>query len=199
VYVGEYASWGNTLGNALAEASYMTTLERNGDVVQMASYAPLLAKLGHYQWYPDMIYFTNTQVMPTANYYVQQMFSANQGDRYLAAVISPEPAHGWPLSISATRDSSSGDLVIKLVNVSAQPVHAQVQLGGTRVISPTATCTTLSGDPAATNPGDPRAKNNVSSPAMSPATSSLQVGHSFACDVAGHSLTILRIGTRDGK
>lgn len=88
VYLGEYAAHDNqrlaTLRSALAEAAYMTTLERNGDVVRLASYAPLLGKTGRTQWDPDLIYFTNTAVTPTINYYVQQLFSRNAGDSYLA-------------------------------------------------------------------------------------------------------------------
>ena len=83
VYLGEYAahlpSRPNNLEVALAEAAYMTSLERNGDVVSMASYAPLLAKEGHTQWNPDLIYFNNGEVKPTVNYYVQQLFGQNAG------------------------------------------------------------------------------------------------------------------------
>lgn len=88
VYLGEYASWGNTLFNALAEAAYLTSLERNGDVVRMASYAPLLARQHHTQWNPNLIYFNNTTVCPTVNYYVQQLFGRNQGDVYLPTEVS---------------------------------------------------------------------------------------------------------------
>jgi alpha-L-arabinofuranosidase len=88
VYLGEYASRGNTLFNALAEAAYLTSLERNADVVRMASYAPLLARQNHTQWNPDLIYFNNTTVVPTVNYYVQQLFSRNQGDVYLPTEVS---------------------------------------------------------------------------------------------------------------
>lgn len=96
VYLGEYASRGNTLANAIAEAAYLTGLERNADVVPFASYAPLLAKQGRTQWNPDLIYFSNTKIAPTVNYYVQQLFSQNGGDVYLpttvkeSAVSSPD-------------------------------------------------------------------------------------------------------------
>lgn len=73
VYVGEYASQGNTMLNAIAEAAYMTALERNGDVVSLSSYAPLLARIGNTQWNPNLIYFDKTNVYPTVNYYVQQL------------------------------------------------------------------------------------------------------------------------------
>ena len=67
VYLGEWASRGNNMENALAEAIHLTNVERNADVVVMSSYAPLLAKEGHTQWNPDLIYFNNTEVKPTPN------------------------------------------------------------------------------------------------------------------------------------
>ncbi len=88
VYLGEYASWGSRLYNALAEAAYMTSLERNGDVVRLASYAPLLGKDRHTQWNPNLIYFNNAVVVPTVNYYVQQLFSHNSGDSYISTDVS---------------------------------------------------------------------------------------------------------------
>jgi alpha-L-arabinofuranosidase len=81
VFLGEYAAVTDTKRNnlwaALSEAAYMTGLERNGDVVAMASYAPLLAKEGATQWEPDMIRFNNETVFATPSYYVQQLFSHN--------------------------------------------------------------------------------------------------------------------------
>jgi alpha-L-arabinofuranosidase len=95
VYLGEYASRGNTLFHALSEAAYMASLERNGDVVWLSSYAPLLAKTGHTQWNPDLIYFDNTSIMLTANYHVQRLYSINAGDTWLPntvkLVLPPAP------------------------------------------------------------------------------------------------------------
>jgi alpha-L-arabinofuranosidase len=92
VYVGEYAAHdqgrANTLRSAIAEAAYLTGLERNGDLIRLASYAPLLAKQGHTQWRPDLIYFDNVSITPSINYYVQQLFSVNQGDVTLAAKLT---------------------------------------------------------------------------------------------------------------
>jgi alpha-L-arabinofuranosidase len=91
VYLGEYAAHesnrDNTLRSALAEAAYMTSLERNGDLVRLSSYAPLLAKQGNTQWRPDMIYFDNVSITPSINYYVQQLFSVNHGDAYLPTTV----------------------------------------------------------------------------------------------------------------
>jgi alpha-L-arabinofuranosidase len=92
VYLGEWASFDNrrrsTLRSAISEAAYLTSLERNADVVRFASYAPLLAKRDHTDWTPDLIFFNNTEVFPTISYYVQQLFSVNNGDIYLPTSVS---------------------------------------------------------------------------------------------------------------
>lgn len=77
VFLGEYASQSNTLLSALSEAAFMTGLERNGDMVAMACYAPLFGNDTLNQWNPDLIYFSNDSAFPTINYYVQQLFSLN--------------------------------------------------------------------------------------------------------------------------
>ncbi|MFK4106023.1 alpha-L-arabinofuranosidase C-terminal domain-containing protein [Streptomyces sp. NPDC019531] len=91
LYIGEYGSWRNNGRSALAEAAYMIAMERNGDVVRLASYAPLLAKRDHVQWSPDLIYFDNTDVWPTLNYHVQQMHSVNSGDTALPVTVTGAP------------------------------------------------------------------------------------------------------------
>ncbi len=83
VFVGEYASWSNTLNSALSEAAYMTGLERNGDIVEMAAYAPLFGNLTATHWSPDLIWFNNHQVTGSINYYVQKLFARNQGSAVL--------------------------------------------------------------------------------------------------------------------
>jgi alpha-L-arabinofuranosidase len=81
VFLGEYASKGNTWYNALSEAAFMTGLERNADVVRMASYAPMFAKYGNTQWTAaNMIWFNNDDYVCTPNYYVQKLFGNNSGD-----------------------------------------------------------------------------------------------------------------------
>lgn len=79
VFVGEYASRGNTMNNALAEAAFMTALEENSDIVAMASYAPLFSKQNFTQWSPDAIWFNNTQAFGSVNYHVQKMYMNNLG------------------------------------------------------------------------------------------------------------------------
>ncbi|MBR3767782.1 MAG: hypothetical protein IKL10_06040 [Clostridia bacterium] len=83
VFLGEYAARSNRLEAALAEAAYMTGLERNGDIVTMAAYAPLFGNLTATHWSPDLIWFNNHQVTGSISYYVQKLFSVNQGDAVL--------------------------------------------------------------------------------------------------------------------
>jgi len=151
VYVGEYAAHDDkrrtTLRSAIAEAAYMTQLERNGDVVHMASYAPLLAKAGHTQWNPDMIYFTNTKVAPTINYYVQQLFACNSGDTWLPATVDEHSG----LATSAVRDSKTGDLILKLVNPGVTPQSVHFNFTGHNSFALTGTKWVLSGDSMAVN------------------------------------------------
>lgn len=83
VFLGEYASWGNTWYNALTESSYMLGMERNAGTVAMACYAPMLCNVNYVNWKPDMIWFNNHQVFGTANYYIQKLFMHHQGSRLL--------------------------------------------------------------------------------------------------------------------
>ncbi|MGX5183692.1 alpha-L-arabinofuranosidase C-terminal domain-containing protein [Streptomyces avermitilis] len=98
VFLGEYASGGNTFKNALAEAAYMTGLERNADVVKLASYAPLLANEDYVQWRPDMIWFDNHASWGSADYEVQKLFMTNTGDRVVPSTASGTPALSGPIS-----------------------------------------------------------------------------------------------------
>ena len=193
VYVGEYASQGNALFNALAEAAYMTSLERNGDVVHMASYAPLLAREGHTQWRPDMIYFNATNILLTANYYVQQIFGRNQGDVYFPATVSAAaPSSGdstKSVVVSCVSDSGTGDIILKLVNGNTNAISAQVTLPQSFPIKPRATCTVLT--------GDAKASNSFRNPgAVVPAATEFAAGNSFDCSVPPESLTVIRMKTR---
>lgn len=93
VFVGEYAvtSGYGTYGNlsaALGEASFMTGMERNSDIVLMASYAPLFGNVNNMQWQPNLIYFNSSQSFGTPSYYVQQMFSNNRGNTVLPATVT---------------------------------------------------------------------------------------------------------------
>jgi alpha-N-arabinofuranosidase len=95
VFFGEYGAQSeaicstknrNNLECALAEAAYMTGLERNAEVVRMASYAPLFANTEAWQWTPDLIWVDSLHTVPSVNYYVQQLYTKNRGDVVLPVI-----------------------------------------------------------------------------------------------------------------
>lgn len=87
VFIGEYASRDDLLANAIAEAAYLTGVERNADIIEFTCYAPLLCNENHNQWNPDLIRFNNTNVVKTASYYVQQMYGVYAGDEYIPSKL----------------------------------------------------------------------------------------------------------------
>ncbi|MBI9113919.1 carbohydrate binding domain-containing protein [Sanguibacter sp. YZGR15] len=88
VFIGEYASKGNTFYNALAEAAFMTGIERNSDVIDLASYAPFFANEDYVQWAPDAVWFDNVDAYGSANYHVQAMFAQNVGDVVVPSTVT---------------------------------------------------------------------------------------------------------------
>jgi alpha-L-arabinofuranosidase len=98
IFLGEYASLDNRWRNALAEAAYMTGLERNADVVKLASYAPLLSNEDYVQWRPDMIWFNNHQVWPSTSYETQKLFMNNVGDQVVPSDSSSTPIVSGPIT-----------------------------------------------------------------------------------------------------
>lgn len=137
VYLGEYAAHlpgrPNNLETALAEALYLISVERNADVVNMVSYAPLLAKEGHIQWKPNLIYFNNKEVKLTVNYYVQQLFSNYSGDEYIASSVrlsNDRDDVRQRISVSFVRDSQTGNMVLKLVNLLPVSVESEIFIPG---------------------------------------------------------------------
>ncbi|MCQ8191308.1 alpha-L-arabinofuranosidase C-terminal domain-containing protein [Streptomyces rugosispiralis] len=92
VFLGEYASQDNRFSNSLAEAAYMTGLERNADVVEMASYAPLLANEDYVQWRPDLIWFDNAAAWGSTSYETQKLFMNNVGDQVVPSRASATPS-----------------------------------------------------------------------------------------------------------
>ncbi len=188
VYLGEYASWGNKLINAIAEAAYMTSLERNGDVVWMASYAPMLAKKGFTQWKTDMIFFDNVHICPTPNYYVQKMFSTNQGDRYYSNIIAQE-AGDTLHATSCVQDSQTGDIILKLVNAGKDVKVMKINMASFKSILPDAEVMVLSGDSEAENTFE-NPRNVV------PSVSALKVRKAFEYNAPAMSLSVIRIKTK---
>jgi alpha-L-arabinofuranosidase len=98
VFLGEYASLDNRFRNALAEANYLTGLERNADVVRLAAYAPLLANEDYVQWRPDLIWFNNRASWGSASYEVQKLFMNNVGDRVVPSTATGTPGTLEPIT-----------------------------------------------------------------------------------------------------
>ena len=124
VFAGEYACHGkgkklNHFNAALLEGAFMTGLERNADIVEMATYAPLFAHVEGWQWRPDMIWFDNSRSMRTSSYYIQQLYMHNRGSRVLPLLSDGKPLTGQDdIFASAVIDEPSGDIIIKVANTS---------------------------------------------------------------------------------
>lgn len=152
VYLGEYASHlpdrASTLEAALSIALYLTDVERSGDVVTMTSYAPLLAKKDHTQWKPDLIYFDNTSITLTPDYYVQKMYGTNPGTTYIPSVMQTSTASddvNNRLGQSIVIDEETGDTILRLVNMTPVVVETAFPYCGTDV-----EVTSLAGSPLST-------------------------------------------------
>jgi alpha-L-arabinofuranosidase len=188
VYLGEYASWGNKMQNAIAEAAYMIGLERNGDVVSMASYAPLFAKKDHTQWKTNMIFFDNTGLCLTPNYHVQKMFSLNRGDVYFDNIVSKQ-AGDSTLAVSCVQDNKTGDVILKLVNASNEARIMKIDLSRFKKVIPEAVLTLLTGTADAENTLDHPQR-------VVPVTSAFKVSKAFTYTTKPMSLAVIRIKTR---
>ena len=139
VFAGEYACHGkgkkwNHFNAALLEAAFMTGLERNADVVHMATYAPLFAHVEGWQWRPDMIWFDNLESFPTCSYYVQQLYGTNKGDNVLPLTMNGKTVAGDPdqngLFASAVIDKTDNTYIVKVANVSDEPQQLNLTFDG---------------------------------------------------------------------
>lgn len=151
IYLGEWGTsyWGArmTFNGALAEAIYTTALERNADIVRMASFAPMFAKESQKRWVADMIYFNNDSVMPTASYQVQKMCGQTAGDIYIPSRLSGcLPTDTSRVALSAVFDSPTGMVHVKLVNHTDQALSVRLDPELIRKSKPSATvrCLTAS-------------------------------------------------------
>ncbi|MCM1286566.1 MAG: hypothetical protein NC213_10360 [Acetobacter sp.] len=137
VFVGEYAVTPSKVGTlltksnifgAVEEASYLTGIERNGDIVDMASYAPTFAKVNAQSWNVNMIWFDSQELVLTPNYYVQMLFANNYGSKYNKSVFANEKTIQNGIYESVTIDEESETAYIKLVNTTGKASSVNVQL-----------------------------------------------------------------------
>lgn len=143
IFAGEYAAQSdktvsvdnkNNWFTALSEAAFMTGLERNADVVYMASYAPLFANIDAWQWTPDLIWVNNLTSYGTTDYQVQKLFSLNKGTSEVSILQSGDVLAGEDsLYAAAAIDKGANELIIKLVNASDKPQTKQINIDGKKL------------------------------------------------------------------
>lgn len=186
VYLGEYAchvhSRHNNIETALCEALHLINVERNADIVRMTSYAPLLARHGHTNWNPDMIYFNSSRIDLTPGYYVQKIFGNNSGNQYITAYLDVKSRRDdvrKRIATSTVYDSTTGDLIIKLVNLLPTTVSSTIEITDCDIIATQATCTVLSGQPADLK--------------STPIESRIEVAPQFDYEMPAYSFTTIRI------
>ena len=166
VFAGEYAchisqpalpvpEGKNVFEGALYEAALLTGIERNADVVHMATYAPLFAHEEGWQWRPDLIWMDNLKTVRTPNYYVQQLYAMNPGTNVLSLTENKQPVTGQDgLCASAVFDKASGKYIVKFVNLGDQPQQVQITFKGLKVAPSVENATVVffhSDDPMACN------------------------------------------------
>lgn len=198
IFAGEYAAQSDKVATpnnknnwrcALAEAAYMTGLERNADVVRMASYAPLFAHAEGWQWTPDLIWFDNLRSYGTPDYYVQKLYSTNRGSVVVPALLNGESIAGQDsLYASAVTDREGRELILKIVNTSSGPQTRNVSVKGIRGLAREAGLTVLKSD----HPAD---MNSLSDPrAIYPVTSIVPTtGENIRLQLQPYSFSVIRV------
>lgn len=196
VFAGEYASHDHSANKhnnwraALSEAAFMTGLERNADVVLMATYAPLLAHFDAWQWNPDMIWFDNMQLMRTPSYYVQQMYGMNAGTDVLPLLMNGKPVTGQEnLYATAALDSNTGEIILKIVNTGDKNAEVNINFNGlakkSKIVS--GYCTYLQNDSLI-------AENSLGNETIIPRTRPIKVSDKeIALDLQPYSFGVYRL------
>lgn len=198
VFMGEYAAQSvgvvnvknrNNFECALSEAAFLTGLERNAEVVRLASYAPLFAHVDAWQWTPNLLWTDNLRVLRTVNYHVQSLFALNRGDRIVPVEFSQlSAADEKRVYASATFDESPKQVIIKLVNATAKPVSTTVNLAGVKEVQ-RGTLTVLQSD-------NPDAMNTFEAPdhVAPKAAEFAPAGAKFDLTLPANSFSVVRLG-----
>jgi len=198
IFAGEYAAQSKDGGSpdnknnwqcALAEAAFMTGLERNADVVHMASYAPLFAHVEGWQWTPDLIWYDNLRSYGTPDYYVQQLYSLNKGTDVVPVTLHDQTVTGQDgCFTSAVLDKNTHMLIIKFINTGAQAQDASFVISGVKGLSSTGSLTTLQSN-------DLTAVNSLAEPGtVSPKVQSLPLtGNTVRLSIKPYSVNVIRV------
>ncbi|WP_423146054.1 alpha-L-arabinofuranosidase C-terminal domain-containing protein [Rubrolithibacter danxiaensis] len=197
VFAGEYAAQSVAIASpenknnwkcALAEAAFMTGLERNAEVVTMASYAPLFAHVDGWQWTPDLIWVNNLESYGTPNYYVQKLYSTNKGTHVVPVLWNNQALTGQDgFYASSCIDTSTHELIVKIVNASGKPENPVIEIEGVKKLQSRAILTELRGD-------DLDAVNSIANPtAVSPKERQIKVtGKELNLSLQPYSFNIIR-------
>lgn len=199
VFAGEYASHcdnsfvgaaRNNWKAALSEAAFMTGLERNAAVVNMASYAPLFAHLEGWQWAPDLIWYDNLHSYGTPSYYVQKLYSNNKGTKVVPITLGKDVVAGQDsIYASAVIDTETKELIVKIVNASGNKAVKDIQLEGAAKLAKAGTLTVMQSS-------DMKQVNSIENPAgLSPKTQSFSPkGKIIKAELPPYSFAVYRIG-----
>ena len=197
IFAGEYAAQTvaiaspdnkNSWDAALSEAAFMTGLERNAEVVQLTSYAPLMAHADGWQWTPDMIWFNNLESYGTPNYYVQKLYATNRGTDLISVTQDGENLVGQDeLYASATLDTEAKEVVVKVVNTSSEAQEVTLNFDGKKLKG--------KGKAIVLKEADLNKENSFESQQeIAPVTEELKVKKDVATyEVSAYSLNIIRI------
>jgi alpha-N-arabinofuranosidase len=201
IFAGEYAAQSvatvspdnkNNWKCAMAEAAFMTGLERNADLVHMSSYAPLFAHAEGWQWTPDLIWFDNLRSYGTPNYYVQKLFAINKGTHGLSILSGKEKVNGKNgLFASAVWDKNTKEIIVKLVNTSDKVQTTDLQLATDKKIAADGSLLVLKSESL-------DGVNSLDNPTqISPQQQALKVkGKTNTVSLPAHSLSVVKIKMR---
>jgi alpha-L-arabinofuranosidase len=199
IFAGEYAAQSdktvsmqnrNNWLSALSEAAFLTGLERNADVVRMASYAPLFAHIDGWQWTPDLIWVNNLKSYGTPDYHVQKLFSTNRGDVILNLNQEGTSLAGEDsLYATAALDTSSHELIIKVVNAGAAQQVRTLNIAGIKKLPITAKALVM-GEGQSLD-----AVNSFKEPfSVAPVEKTLTLkGKQLNLELAGYSFSVIRV------
>jgi len=211
IFVGEWATREGSptpnMNAALGDAAWMTGMERNSDIVIMASYAPLFVNVnpGGMQWRTDLIGYNTLTSYGSPSYYAQKMFNLNHGDAILPVDAENIPTREWQaparrggatppsrqvpfIFYDATRDTSSGVIYLKVVNTGGDERTVHIQIDGNVKISP-------NGESVAMSAGTPDATDSIAEPnKIIPITTQVAgLGNDFTRTFPPYSITVLRL------
>ena len=199
VFAGEYACHGkgkkwNHFYTSLLEAAFMTGMERNADIVHMATYAPLFAHVEGWQWRPDMIWFDNLHSVKTVSYYVQQLFSLNKGTHVLPltmngiAITGADGQNG--LFASAVWEKDQSEVIVKIVNTSEKRQPLQINVNGLKKSE-----NLTNGRVIQLKSDEPDAENTIANPTLIvPVESEIVIdGHKLESAIDPHTFNIYKI------